>query len=120
MFIKDLRDCEEFIAGDKTILRQILHPDKTDLSHRYSLAHATVKPGRTSRPHKLKSSEVYFILEGDGVMHIDDESASVYPDQVIFIPPNATQYIYNSGKTDLIFLCIVDPAWKEEDEEMVE
>ena len=120
MFIKDLISCEEFTAGDNTILRQLLHPDKTALSHRYSLAHATVKSGASSRPHKLKSSEVYYILQGEGVMHIDDESAYVRPDQVIFIPPNAIQYIHNSGKTDLVFLCIVDPAWREEDEEMVE
>ena len=63
MFIKDLNDCEEFIAGDNSILRELLHPDKADLSVRYSLAHAIVKPGKTSRSHKLKTSEVYYILE---------------------------------------------------------
>ncbi len=52
MFIKDLQDCEEFIAGDNTILREILHPDKTNLKLRYSLAHAVVKPGKTSYSHK--------------------------------------------------------------------
>ncbi len=120
MFIKDLINCEEFIAGDNTILRQILHPDKTGLSHRYSLAHATIKSGMSSQPHKLKSSEVYYILEGEGVMHIDDESDNVHPGQLVFIPPNAVQYIQNTGKTDLVFLCIVDPAWKLEDEEILE
>ena len=44
MFTRDLKDCEEFIAGDNTILREILHPDKADLDLRYSLAHAIVKP----------------------------------------------------------------------------
>jgi len=28
MFIKDLNDCEEFIARDNSILRELLHPDK--------------------------------------------------------------------------------------------
>ena len=27
MFIKDLKNCQEIIAGDKTILREILHPE---------------------------------------------------------------------------------------------
>ena len=58
MFIKDLYDCEEFAAGDNSILRELLHPDKAHLDIRYSLAHATVKPGQTSRLHKLKTSEV--------------------------------------------------------------
>ena len=32
MFIKELQKCEEFIAGDNTILREILHPDKEVLN----------------------------------------------------------------------------------------
>jgi len=38
MFIKDLKNCDEFMAGDSTILRELLHPDKQDLDLRYSLA----------------------------------------------------------------------------------
>jgi mannose-6-phosphate isomerase-like protein (cupin superfamily) len=116
MFIKDLKQCEEFTAGDNTILRELLHPAKADLKLRYSLAHAVVKPGKASRPHRLKTSEVYYIMEGEGVMHIDDESAPVRPGNAIYIPPNAKQYIHNTGNTDLVFLCIVDPAWRKEDE----
>ncbi len=66
MFIKDLQKCAEFIAGDNIILRELLHPDKEELALRYSLAHAVVKPGETSYRHKLKNSEVYYILEGAG------------------------------------------------------
>ncbi len=121
MFIKDLKNCPEIIAGDKTILREFLHPgkDKIDLQLRYSLAHALVKAGATSSPHKLKTSEVYYILEGEGVMYINDESAIVRPGQVVYIPPSAKQYIHNSGHSDLKFLCIVDPAWRAEDEEIL-
>ena len=119
MFIKDLKNCEEFIAGDNTILRELLHPDKAELNLRYSLAHAIVKPGETSQPHKLKTSEVYYILEGEGEMHIDEESAQVSPGQAVYIPPHAKQYIKNTGEVDLKFLCIVDPAWRVEDEEVL-
>jgi mannose-6-phosphate isomerase-like protein (cupin superfamily) len=116
MFIKDLQDCEESFAGDNTILRELLHPDKADLTLRYSLAHAMLKPGKTSQPHKLKTSEVYYILEGEGIMHIDDETEKVYPGQAVYIPPESRQFIHNSGNSDLKFLCIVDPAWRMEDE----
>lgn len=118
MFIKDLQNCEEFIAGDNTVLRELLHPDKAELKLGYSLAHAVVKPDQSSAPHSLKTSEVYYILEGEGKMHIDDETANVHSDQAIYIPPNAKQYIQNIGNRDLKFLCIVDPAWREEDEEV--
>jgi mannose-6-phosphate isomerase-like protein (cupin superfamily) len=119
MFIRELKNCEEFTAGDNCLLRELLHPDKADLSLRYSLAHAVVKPGLTTWKHRLKTSEVYYILEGEGVMYIDDESAAVRPGFTVYIPPKAVQCITNSGKTDLVFICIVDPAWRAEDEEVL-
>lgn len=119
MFIKSLQDCDEFTAGDNTKLREILHPDKADLNLRYSLAHAKLAPGKTSQLHSLKTSEVYYILEGHGIMHIDNETAEVGPSIAIYIPPYAKQCIENVGETDLVFLCIVDPAWKIEDEKIL-
>ncbi len=118
MFIKDLQNCVEFIAGDNTILRELLHPDKAELNLRYSLAHAVLKPGLTSQPHKLKTSEVYYILEGKGIMYINEENAEVCSGKAVYIPPDSKQYIKNIGNTDLKFLCIVDPAWQIEDEEV--
>ena len=52
-------------------------------------------------------------------MSIDGESEAVQPGQAIYIPPRSTQYIENKGSSDLTFLCIVDPAWREEDEEVL-
>lgn len=119
MFIRRLEDCEEFIAGDNCALREILHPDKADLRLRYSLAHAVVKPGDTTWQHRLRTSEVYYIIEGEGVMHINNEDAPVGPGSTVYIPPRAVQSITNSGAAELKFLCIVDPAWRREDEEVV-
>ena len=119
MFIRELKDCEEFVAGDNCLLREILHPDKAELALRYSLAHAVVKPGDTTWKHRLRTSEVYYVIEGDGVMHIDNENAPVRPGSTVYIPPKAVQSITNSGKKDLVFICIVDPAWRKEDEEVV-
>lgn len=116
MFIKHLHDCEEFVAGDNTQLRELLHPDKQPLSIRYSLAHATVKPGLTSFEHALETSEIYYILQGNGLMFINDEQSEVSAGHVIYIAPKSRQCIKNIGKEDLLFLCIVDPAWRIEDE----
>jgi mannose-6-phosphate isomerase-like protein (cupin superfamily) len=116
---RNLKECDEFVAGDNTRLRELLHPAKVDLALGYSLAHAALGPGEGSLPHKLKTSEVYFILEGEGEMHIDADAGRVGPGTVVYIPPNATQYIVNTGKGELAFLCIVDPAWRPEDEEIM-
>ncbi|RPJ33658.1 MAG: cupin domain-containing protein [Planctomycetaceae bacterium] len=120
MRVRRLRDCEQFVAGDGSILREFLHPDKADLAIRYSLAHARVAAGAKTKAHRLKTAEVYYILSGRGRMHIDAEAADVEPDCAIYIPPGSVQHILNTGKDDLVFLCIVDPAWREADEEVLE
>jgi mannose-6-phosphate isomerase-like protein (cupin superfamily)/2'-5' RNA ligase len=119
MLIRRLKDCDEFIGGDDSILRELLHPDKADLKIRYSLAYATVRPGARTKPHRLSTTEVYYILAGRGRMHIDNESAEVDAESAVYIPPHCVQYIENIGGSNLVFLCIVDPAWRIEDEEVV-
>lgn len=118
MLVRKLLDCPEFISGDGAILRELLNAHKGDFSFGYSLAHAIVKAGKRTKPHRLKFSEVYYIIKGRGRMHVDDESKAVRPGTVVYIPPNAGQYIENTGKADLVFLCIVDPAWKPECEKV--
>ena len=118
MLIKNLlRDCPEFVAGDHTRLRELLNPhNDPNFPGRYSLAHAVVDVGKASTPHRMITNEVYYILNGDGVMHIDNESSAIHKGDVLSIPPNATQWIENTGTDSLVFICIVDPAWRKEDE----
>jgi len=120
MFIRDLSKCKKFIAGDNSILRELFNPLKDKLKLRYSLAHAIVKPNQLTYKHRLKASEVYYILEGKGVMYVDKESKNIKSGQAIYIPPNSVQQIKNTGKKNLVFLCIVDPAWQHKNEEILE
>jgi hypothetical protein len=72
MIIKDLANCRYFQAADNTSVCELLHPSREELDLPYSFAHAILQPGAASLPHRLKTStEVYFILEGVGEMHID-------------------------------------------------
>ena len=121
MLIRKLKNCPEIVAGDKTRLRELLHPGRDyTFPGRYSLAHALVLPGQRTAKHQLKTSEIYYILTGSGEMHIDEESARVEAGDAIEIPPRSTQWISNIGTENLEFLCIVDPAWQESDEIILE
>jgi mannose-6-phosphate isomerase-like protein (cupin superfamily) len=117
--IYKLQDCREFTAGDHTRLRELFNPLKDSLDLRYSLAHATLAPGKQSTPHRLRTSEVYYILQGEGEMTINDERSLVAHGQAVYIPPGAVQSIRNNGSVNLIFLCVVDPAWRKDDEEVL-
>lgn len=116
MLIRKLSDCPEFVAGDGSRLRELFHPDKQEIALRYSLAQAIVAVGQTCAPHALTTTEVYYILSGQGEMHIDDELQTVEPGDAIYIPPNSRQFIRNQGNVPLVFICIVDPAWQQTDE----
>jgi len=120
MLVKDIRNCREIISKDNTILKELLSPLKDDVKIRYSLAHAKVSPGGITLPHRLKSTEVYYILEGNGKMRIDDEWREVRKGNIIYIPPGSIQQIKNIGNETLAFLCIVDPAWRVENEEILD
>jgi len=115
-----LADRREFLAGDHTVLRELLHPAKQPLALRYSLAHGTLAPGGRSKWHRLRSSEVYYIIAGRGRMTVDDSVVLVEPGSVIYVPPGGKQTLENSGPVAIEFLCLVDPAWKPEDEEVLE
>lgn len=119
MFIRKLKECPEIIAGDACHLRELLNGRKDGRAYRYSLAHAFVRPGQKTQPHSLKTSEVYYILEGKGRMHIGKGSRAVKPGDCVDIPPHSVQWIENTGRKKLVFLCIVDPAWCPEDEEVL-
>ena len=119
MISKKIENIESFSGEEGTEIRQIFHPHNTLNGINFSLAHSIILPGKSSKPHKMKTSEVYFVLEGKGVLHIDDESVIVDKHQSIFVPPFSLQYLENTGDMELKVLCIVDPAWKKDDEVLI-
>lgn len=53
-------------------------------------------------------------------MHIDEEEKEITKNDTIVIPPHSSQFLENTGKEDIRFLCIVEPGWKPEDEQILE
>jgi len=121
MIIRDIQKCSCFKAVDKTTVCELLHPEREGLNLPYSLAFACLAPGTASLPHMLRGiSEVYYILKGEGRMHVEDESADIRAGQAIYIPPGSRQLIQNSGTEDLKFLCIVCPVWRKDNDVVFE
>ena len=120
MFKVRATDPPEFLAGDHTRLREILHPLKHPVKLQYSLAHGTLGPGLRSKWHVLNSSEVYYFLAGQGRFIIDGEVTNVEAGTTLYVPPGGRQSLENIGSEDIEFLCLVDPAWRAEDEHVLE
>lgn len=102
------------------MIRQYFHPHNTLNGIRFSLARFTLKPGKKTLRHKLKSGEVYFVLEGKASLRVDSEKITLGKYDSAYVPPLTEQDIENIGNSELEFLCIVDPAWKQEDEIVLE
>ena len=111
---------EEFITKDGSAIREILAPANSSLKCQ-SLAEATLKPGQSTERHRhVRTEEVYYILEGRGLMETGPESASVVELDAIAIPPGTEHRITNTGDSDLVFLCCCAPAYTHEDTVMTE
>ena len=110
-----------FVRGNEgTKMKQYFHPQDTLNEIKYSLAQFTLDIGKKTKLHKIKSSEIYYILEGKGRLKINEEVFLLEKDDSAHVPPNSTQAIENIGAKELRFLCIVEPAWKAEDEDILE
>ncbi len=120
MTIKKLQEIDVIDGVEGTKIRQVFHPHNTLNGVRYSLSHSSLESGKKSKLHKMKTSEIYYILDGEGIIQIDDDTFKVSKDQAIYIPPHSKQCIENTGRDEMKFLCIVDPAWKHEDEVVLE
>jgi len=107
-------------GNEGTKIKQYFHPHNTLNGINYSIAQFTLEYGKKSKLHKISSSEIYYILEGNGTLKINDESYRLEKDDSVYVPPNSKQYIENTGTVDLRFLCIVEPAWKAENEILLE
>lgn len=120
MSLRKNLEIDSIQGNEGTKIKQYFHPHNTLNGINYSLAQFTLETGKKSKIHKISSSEIYYILEGSGILHINDESHHLEKDDSAYVPPNSKQFIENAGIDDLKFLCIVEPAWKADDEILLE
>ncbi|MFT4759210.1 MAG: mannose-6-phosphate isomerase-like protein (cupin superfamily) [Paraglaciecola sp.] len=121
MIIKNLNQVKTFVAADKTVLKEVLHPKNGDGDLPFSLAHAYLPPGATSLPHRLtKSEETYTVIAGKGKIFVEEKSFDIQKGSVFVVPKNALQSVENTGEDNLEFYCIVTPPWAEEEEEIID
>jgi len=116
---KKLSTINSFTAGDDTEIKEVLHPKNDGVNFGFSLAHASLQAGQSSKPHRLHGrSETYILQSGRGSAYIDGTVYEMEAGDTLFIPAGAEQYIKNTGEAPLQFWCIVYPPWSAESEEV--
>ena len=120
MTLRRNSDIESIQGNEGLKIKEFFNPQNTQNKINYSIAQFTLESEGKSILHKIKSSEIYYILEGEGDLKVNDTVFHLQKDDSFFVPPNAKQFIKNTGKGNLRFLCMVEPAWKIEDETILE
>jgi len=111
--IKHQNLSNEFYTSEKCYITELSNtPDDPDAS----IARAKVKPGVTTRWHRLMGTvERYYILNGTGRVEVGKLSPKeVKPGDIVLIPPMCRQRITNIGSEDLIFLAICTPRFSKD------
>ena len=100
----------EFPTEERCNITEVMN----DPEHReMSIAQARVLPGVRTQLHSLSdTSEVYYILEGEGRLTVDGASFLMPSGDSFLIKAGQSQTIENTGAIDLIFLCICRPAFE--------
>ena len=120
MFIKSLDECPPLIANDGCRVFELLHPKNDGIALPYSFAIAEVEPKQRSYRHRLQQTEVYYVLDGRGRMHIDGATRELERGDAVLIPGGAEQWIENLTDAVLRFIAVVSPPWRAEDDERLD
>jgi mannose-6-phosphate isomerase-like protein (cupin superfamily) len=83
---------------------------------RCSLAEEILPPGASvGRHHHVWTEEVYYILEGSGVMTVGDETRAVGAGDAVFIPSGQAHTLENTGPSPMTLLLVCGPAYSYDD-----
>jgi mannose-6-phosphate isomerase-like protein (cupin superfamily) len=108
-------EAEPFITADGSTIRSLLDRSVAPVRSQ-SLAEATLEPGQaTTRHYHRASEEIYYLVEGGGLMEVDGERAEVAVGDAILIPPGAWHQLRNTGDGPLRLLCCCAPPYAHED-----
>lgn len=65
--------------------------------------------------HKVQE-QVYYVLEGEGILTLDDARHLMRPHDYVYVPPGVRHSFTNTGTQGLVFLVITTPASDDEEE----
>lgn len=67
-----------------------------------------LKPGSAIGYHLQKEDEIYYVLEGRGVMTVDDKSFEVGPGAAILTRPGSSHGLRQTGDANLVILIVYE------------
>jgi mannose-6-phosphate isomerase-like protein (cupin superfamily) len=96
-------------------LSRMLIDESNSGSKRLQVNHGILKGGSRTSPsaHKPPYDEIYYVLSGEAVLHMDDVDYDIEKDTVVFIPGGTVHSLTNKSKTEDFVIITVWPGVPE-------
>jgi len=92
-----VKDNETYLLKDNKTLNNLV------------LSSTRLYRGQSTRGHShAGQEEVYFFVQGSGIMIVDEQRFRVNAGDIILIPDGAFHRVINDGEMDLLFNCVFD------------
>ena len=89
--------------------KMLVHPTNADTRY-FDFRLSSYQPKGYAEVHVHEIAEnIYYILQGRGIVELDGEKHLVEPHMVIHIPPGVRHGIFNTGLEDLVFVVVASP-----------
>lgn len=90
-------------------IRRLIHPSTVGPTN-LGLSIAFLNPGEEVVRHRHPSEEAYFVIQGEGVMYLENHpEIQLAKNVAVYIPSNAIHGQKNTGDEPLIIVAVLTP-----------
>ncbi len=108
--LKHFSETEELEVTDygstETTIRWLISREKEG-APRFAMRRFELKPGGQIGIHGHPQEHEIYVLSGEGKVFTHFEKHEVKKDDVLYVPPDEPHGYENTGKENLVFLCII-------------
>jgi len=97
------------------ITSYLLVSEDTCGSKNLSITVVEMEPGGTQHVHSHEPEQMYYIMEGSGLMTVGEERRQVEAGECVFIPSFARHGLENTGGAVLRYLSAASPSFRKEE-----
>ena len=103
MYIKNKNDFQLKLGQNGCLTAKMIDNSECD----YSVLYNRLDAGKSSNQHAHDDcDELYYIIDGSGILNVADESKSIVTGDMVVIPKGAFHFLTNESDTPVEFLTI--------------
>jgi len=95
------------------VVSYLLVSRRTGGAERLAVTLVEMEPGGIQKPHAHEPEQMYYILEGTGMMTVGGERKPVGPGDCVYYPSRAVHSLENTGGAVLRYLSAASPSFTE-------